>query len=617
LAGHPAVVAWFAAASHYLHRRDLRCPAHRVAHTGKLARAIVLDLCLLDSTGQEQYWQRAVERARYVVSRLGPDPEHGAFIYFPGRLDPRNCSNSVIDSGECTGALATLVTHPQAAKLAPDDRLLIEHAVAQNAETYLRSAVTEKGITNQRLWGAMGLASAYRWRPDRAWLAALRESLCRSIDEQRADGSWVYEPEAPGDGAFAGAADLTVYYHGRCLAFLLHVLETAPSADPSGAGWPAVERGLEFLAGVTTPDGLKPLALEGKRWFWDGPYEVGSNAYDVFALRRGAAKFGRPEWAHLADRVWWQLARHQDGDGAITACRAPVAADFVCRDFHTADLAWTAQAMAELPDPADKRPASWSSAATTHYFPGAGVLRLEAERSAALVRTAKQPANTQFGGAVGGGGLLYAGHRLDGHADGQNLIRVDRERTEVEGSFVLYPRRPDWRRSARRFLANNPLGREGRQWIFVARLLARQGRPRAAVSRLWRGYFRPLIEALPGPVTCHWATRSEVARTTGCAQHRGSSVTVISRPATMQGVVPSWASDTVVERHYQLQAGAIDVQERLRGGRQARRITYLAPAAAHSLETDASVPVARERNGRRLVVRPQGRAVTIDVRYRL
>src|SRR5439155_2768916 len=138
--------------------------------------------------------------------------------------------------------------------------------------------------------------------------------------------------------ARAGASDTP--------AMAVSTYEAAPGAPEiaqagaSDAWWQAVERGLAFLAGVTTPDGLKPLALEGKRWFWDGPYEAGSNAYDVFVFRRGAERFGRPEWARLADRAWWQLARHQDRDGGITACRTPGAADFVCRDFHTADLAW-------------------------------------------------------------------------------------------------------------------------------------------------------------------------------------------------------------------------------------------------------------------------------------
>ncbi len=85
--------AFFARASDYLHRPSRVCPRHHVIHTGKLARAIPLDLALLRATGQTAYARRAAEQARFVVSQLARDPEHGGWIYLPGRFDPRNCSN--------------------------------------------------------------------------------------------------------------------------------------------------------------------------------------------------------------------------------------------------------------------------------------------------------------------------------------------------------------------------------------------------------------------------------------------------------------------------------------------------------------------------------------------
>ena len=60
-----------------------------------------------------------------------------------------------------------------------------------------------------------------------------------------ADGSWAYEPRASEHGGHPGAADLTVYYHGRCLAFLMHILDCLPALDgtrperpPAGTGVP-------------------------------------------------------------------------------------------------------------------------------------------------------------------------------------------------------------------------------------------------------------------------------------------------------------------------------------------------------------------------------------------
>ena len=126
---------------------------HGVRHTGKLARLVVLDLALLDATGDPRYWEGARLRAEEVAAQLAPDPEHGSLIYLPGRLDPRNCSNSAIDSGECTDALARLLSHPRAESLEEDQRRPLEETVAGNAATYLAEKVTATAITNQRLWG--------------------------------------------------------------------------------------------------------------------------------------------------------------------------------------------------------------------------------------------------------------------------------------------------------------------------------------------------------------------------------------------------------------------------------------------------------------------------------
>ncbi|HEX2186542.1 MAG TPA: hypothetical protein VHN78_13660, partial [Chloroflexota bacterium] len=136
-AAAPTVVAWFEAAASYLNRARPACPQHGVRHTAKLARSIVLDLALLDATGEARHWERAVRRADDTTSRLAPDPDHGGLIYFPGRLDPRNCSNSIIDSGECTDAVARLLLHPRADTLDAGRRASFTAAVEQNAETYL------------------------------------------------------------------------------------------------------------------------------------------------------------------------------------------------------------------------------------------------------------------------------------------------------------------------------------------------------------------------------------------------------------------------------------------------------------------------------------------------
>ncbi|MGH2356037.1 MAG: hypothetical protein ACRDI2_06330 [Chloroflexota bacterium] len=661
------IVEWFAAAAGFLHRADLRCETHHIPHTGKLARSIVLDLALLDVTGDERYWERAARRAEQVAAQLAPDPQHSALIYLPGRLDPRNCSNSVIDSGECTDALARLLLHERAATLPAERRARLCATVEQNAETYLRTAVVEKEIPNQRLWGAMGLASACRlvaWVPssefrvpsrvsaapqvqapsvDRAettpagksmdvglWKAAIAASVARSIDEQGEDGSWGYQPEAARDGAFPGAADLTVYYHSRCLAFLLHILDCVPEIDSRRLDL-ALRRGLEFLAAVITPDGLKPLALEGKRWFWNGSYEAGSNAYDVFALVRGAGRYGMPEWIELARRSWAQLARHQRPDGGLLACAERQAHDFVCRDFHTADLAWPAQVLDSLPAPVSRsgsgghqprgqvvaQPASPApSGHRVQYDRPSGVLRLESPAAVALIRTSKRPLNTQFGGAVGGGALAYVGDR----ETGDSRLVIDRESPLVEGNLTLYPAQPSRLRAAIRFLRHNPPGREGRQWLFVARLLLAQRQPLAAITRLWSGYLRPLIHALADPAATHWALTSDVD-----VEAATGGVRITCQPARQDGTVPAWASDVVVVRRYGPAEGGLQMVDQVSrngaepgGAGRCARLVYLVPERARDVRVTASEPVdRREPAGRRVELRPTSDTFSLRVTYLL
>src|SRR5919108_2531939 len=70
----------------------LVCARHRVEHTAKNARSIVVDCALFQQTGDPRYLERARQRARRTVARLAQDPQHGAWIYLPARHDVRNIS---------------------------------------------------------------------------------------------------------------------------------------------------------------------------------------------------------------------------------------------------------------------------------------------------------------------------------------------------------------------------------------------------------------------------------------------------------------------------------------------------------------------------------------------
>jgi hypothetical protein len=598
------------------------CEAHGVAHTGKLARSIVVDLALCDAISRhgadgdaEALWQRAGARAKWVISRRGRDPDHGAAIFLPGRLDPRNASTSLIDAGECVDALATFARHPRFRERPMSERQAVLQAIQACADTYLAETVTAKAMVNQVLWGAMGLAHACAVFPDeRRWREAACLAVAISVDRQRPDGSWGYETASP--LAHPGVADLTVYYHGRCLAFLDHALTHVPEADSSGRAREAVRRGIGFLMAVRANDGTKSLALEGKRWFWASAQEAGSLAYDIAVLARAGASTGDVSLLDAARRSWHTLRARIDAAGAVRAGDGmwPLgdAADVVCRDFHVADLAWVARSLPVLwPHPQhsvtpdvpvklidERATGSRDGGEPRRYvrcFDQAGVVRLEVGGSFAIVRVAKAPCNAQWGGAIGGGTVVAT----------QTGTSVWRDAAFTPGSVTVWPvacasgglglspirerveRLVASFNGARRFVATNPFGREGRQAAHVLRSLALaalrhlwHGHPLAAtrlavgcVARASRIEVRPFIEALGDVASVHWAlacagsgavvTESTTMELSGIERGPMASWFGDVVPARRDGSVPEWARGVRVTRRVEVDATGVQVVDRI------------------------------------------------------
>ena len=248
------------ASSAYEQLRDdhgyTRCPEHRVDHTGKTARSIVINCALHAHTNQERYLARAVATARRVVARLAPDPgADGAWVFFPGLHDHRNNSTNIIDAGECVDALATLLRHAED-ELSATDRDSVEQAIRLCCDTYLLTNVIDKPVVNQRLWGAMGLAAASAMLDEPAWVRAVLDSVASSLAEMRPDGSFAYVRDAALLGEGVGISDLTVYYHSRCVAFARYALQ---HIDAEASFEDRLCDGADFLAFVLRPDGVMPL----------------------------------------------------------------------------------------------------------------------------------------------------------------------------------------------------------------------------------------------------------------------------------------------------------------------------------------------------------------------
>ena len=566
-----------------------RCPEHNVDHTGKTARSIVINCALHAHTNQDRYLTRAVATARRVAARLAPDPDAGgAWVFFPGLHDPRNNSTNIIDAGECVDALSTLLLHADE-EMSASDRDSVEQAIRLSCDTYLLKNVIDKPVLNQRLWGAMGLAAAAAALDEPVWMRAVQDSVAGALEEMRADGSFAYVRDAALLGEGEGIADLTVYYHSRCVAFARYALR---QIGAEAAFEHRLRDGADFLAFVLRPDGVLPLGLEGKRWFWDADAEVGSAPYGAYAL----AADGRESLLSLAGRVAAQSAASLGKDGMIDATTGAPA--FVCRYMHTADLAWLARAhaAADLDDLPSSPPAAGRSAPTIRH--DAGVARLETPRSCALLRTRKRPSDRLVGGRIGGGGLVYVGNARAGW---RNQLRFRSEPDVPEATWEVLPE-PRLRMlpDIRRVLAR----RESRFLLHIARSHAYAGRRRYALKFLWRQFGPPAWRASRRRLSSH-ALEGDVEAT-------DDELTVASGVAFADGRAHAGVR---TRRTYRVEAADIAVSDQLETCERVPDVRYWLPAAARELQVDSDAPWRRV--GDFIAIGPLPADATVCVEYRI
>ena len=243
------------------------CPQHKVEHSGKTAGVIGLALALRvhdPNADRAELLGVAVEQARRLVLNLVNEPDSPCYTFRPGRHDPFNCSNSVIDGGACADALAQLVREV-GDELSPADREAFQAASLRHARTYLRYAVLDKGIPAQRAWGLVGLAGACSLEHDVELEKAAIEAVGVLEGIQFVDGAYPYHPKEWG-AEHPGSADVSAFYQSRVTGFLLESLRLLgrDPLDPIFAT--PLKRGLSFLRSLQGPDGRKCGLVEAKPW---------------------------------------------------------------------------------------------------------------------------------------------------------------------------------------------------------------------------------------------------------------------------------------------------------------------------------------------------------------
>ena len=383
----------------------LVCPDHGVEHTGKNAYLIVLavELARRDPDADvDRLFDVARTQARRLVERLEREGDSTCFTFRPGRHDPFNCSNNVIDGGACSDALAEFVRY-FGERLDSAERDAAVAASVKHAQTYLRYAILDKGIPAQCAWAMTGTASAWRLSGHAVLELAVTEGAGRLAGIQSRDGSYPYHPIEFG-AAHPGSSDASAYYQSRVTAFLLYALERL-GRDPSGPPFRnQVARGVEFLRGLSGPDGVKVGAVEAKPWYWGAEYEVASNPFDVYALAAAGRWFGRRDWTMEARRAFDAWAKHVRSDGRPRDHMPGPgrARSYQCPVFWAAHAAWAARALGEL-DRAPADPVSDGLVIDVRVFDGASLARLEDGAVVAWIRGARPQSNVHHGSRRGAG----------------------------------------------------------------------------------------------------------------------------------------------------------------------------------------------------------------------
>ena len=567
---------------------ELVCPEHGLDHTGRSARSIVIDCFLYGATAEPHYLRRAESRAATIANRLARDPDHGTWIYHPGRLHPANNSNNVIDSGECTDALSTLILQ-FGDEIDPDLRNLALDAVTRNCRSYLAGAVVSKEVTNQRLWGAAGLAAAFSLTGDSSWKAAVIESVEISIDDQNPDGSFPYHPRPARFGIHEGAAGVSVYYQSRILAFASYALSLCGELETFRQ---PLQAGLEFLRAASTPNGYKPLAIESKPWFWAGDAEAGSHPYDIYAL---TALRGNQD---VRDEIRVKCARlleTQDDDGAF---RGVPTGDpgFLCRHFHTADAAWLARACEITEVQPDFANGALSPGAPVRLFPNAGLVRMQTPDTCALIAARSEPRNLLWGAAAGNGEVVYLGSRRRGWQN-EAVTPGGGGAGWSSGSKSL----PDGLGATLR--ANSP-GRDLRFRLHVARSIWRSGRRLRAVVQLARDARRLAVDGL-GP-----RFHSRFWRGWQAAESP-DGVTIIGGMADIEG---NPLHGVTIRRFYEIDEHGLGVVETLESESPITGLSYAPPEGVESLDAESAWEWSASRG--RLRIRADREPGAISISYR-
>lgn len=381
------------------------CAKHKVEHVGKTVYSIGIDIHLFNSTGEDKYKDRVIKRAKRIITLIGE--EKGTHFFIPTGDPKWNMSNRIIDSGAAVDMLSLVLLN--ADKLSVDKQLLseISSVVETCSDTYLVINAVKKDHTNQRLWGATGLGTSYKFFKKEEYKKAIQDSCERSFNEYLEDGSIPYVTDEGGLKTHSSIVDTTTYYHSRHIAFMSYALDSVGDLDEEL--FSRMKPTIDFLIGMYQANGVKNIRLETKRWYFTSSYEIASHSYDVHALALAYRYTKDPKYAYYAVESLKQLYKHQVRDDGGIEDHLGETSNFQCPYFWNSHCAWLTRVYDVVEDLFEA--AEEFCPHHEDWFENTQLLNFRNENYAFMVRGNKKPTDSLWGPSIGGGSLLYFGSK--------------------------------------------------------------------------------------------------------------------------------------------------------------------------------------------------------------
>lgn len=310
---------------------DIYCEACNVYHTGRNAYSIGIFLYLFDQTKDVKYFNLAYELSKTTMSKLQPDPIHGALIFMPGNHSGANQSNSVMDAGMCTDMVSSFLLYCETHQIEIIEKNEWIEKLVQHIDEYLADASLNKMVINQRLWGLTGIVSFYKLQKREKDKLHIEKVLNKTFKEQNSDFSFGYTNKKIEKDP---STYFSVYYFSRLMAYICFAVESVGLQEKYREN---IIRSLDLMYDILDNEGKKILELETKQWFFQASYEIESLSHDIY-VSKFVNKYYQYGFKDIFDKITQSYLKHIDSNGVNSNYEGK--ANMLCNFVDNSDFIW-------------------------------------------------------------------------------------------------------------------------------------------------------------------------------------------------------------------------------------------------------------------------------------